>query len=791
MSSRDQLKQLIDNLRNILRNEEGITGMDAMRDICRFIALKYMDHLITDDPLNGIDLLNTDYYEEEVLQYLDKCKFSQFAQLHGSELETTIYEVWKNIYRVHPMTKFIFEEPKKFKSERTLETIIAEIIKYNLDTATTDVLGDIYEYFLSQLSTAKDLGQFFTNRKIIDFALNTLFEDIPIENDPVSIYDPCAGTCGFLTQAYKKIHSMHPNSEINCKGNDIQTDTVILGSVNMLMNTQKLHEIEKRDSLREQDDIKYDYIVTNPPFGLKPNWKELEKRYTNNMALFKKLYPHKTTSSVELFIESLLPKMNAGMCMVVPFGSEMNGKRSTQIAFRKSMMENYHLYKMILLPGGIFEYTNIQTAIMFWKPQAPTDRDSTLEFLEIDPGFKLNKKTLSRLGCLTNYLKPIITINKQELEKHSYSLNPKEYTRIDNVFSSEVVIKTMDELFEFKKGTFTTTEMDNEGNIPFYNCSYNNPIGFNSKSTYDNPNEYLLIIMSGNILNKSGDIGIGKIFKVIGPNAFVGDVTALIPKSGVNINYLYWYLTINKINLLDLAKTVTGLGHIGIADLKNFKIPLPDPRVQAAIVARIEALQNQLNGFKMVIDNLQDEMRYAMHLETRNISNIKKVSELFTFEKKSARKAGEALEEGQFNFYTSSDVVKKINEADYTKLGIIVGTGGNPNVKLDSNFSCSADNIIISNEDQTLMVYSYLWMMCDMDKFQELFTGLGIKHLSIENFKNLEIPIPDTETQKIIIQNQKTIKQNSDNLLDNLNKQIKIVENKQKLSFESFVSINE
>ena len=572
MDTKTNLKALIDQLREILRNEEGITGMDAMRDICRFIMLKYIDHLIVEDPEPGkIDLLNPEYYEEEAVDYLQFCRFQDFSKLSGSELDTAIKNVVHFIYKVHPTTKSIFDDKRlTITKERTLETLIAEINKYNLDTVGTDTLGDVYEYFLSQLTTGKELGQFFTNRKIINFALNQLFADIPPDMTDISIYDPCAGTCGFLTQGYKKLKSEF--NTVTVTGNDIQTDTVILGNVNMLMNTGMLHNIQKRDSLRTQDLNEYDYIITNPPFGLKPKWAELEKQYAKDRTTFEKLFPVKSTSSVELFLESLLPKMKHGMCMVVPYGSEMNGKRATQIAFRKLMLESYHLYKMIIMPPGIFEYTNIQTAIMFWKPKS-SDHNMHLDFMEIDPGFKLNKKTMSKLKNLEDYLKPIISVSKIELEKNQYSLYPKAYLRNETTYTAETVKKKMSELFDVKKGTFNTKDMDDTGDVPFYNCSYNNPIGKHSSSTYESETPYLLLLTGGGSRGNDNTekVGLGKVFLCSGKTAFVNDVLALIPKYDVDIKYLYWYFTINKNKLLEIAKFSTGLGHINMTDLKTSK----------------------------------------------------------------------------------------------------------------------------------------------------------------------------------------------------------------------------
>ena len=76
-----------------------------------------------------------------------------------------------------------------------------------------------------------------------------------------------------------------------------------------------------------------------------------------------------------------------------------------------------------------------------------------------------------------------------------------------------------------------------------------------------------------------------------------------------------------------------------------------------------------------------------------------KIKDICEFQPKSKRQASYGTNEGKYNFYTSSDKIKKCNEADYKDEYLIIGTGGVPNIKIDKNFSCSADNLIISNKN--------------------------------------------------------------------------------------------
>jgi restriction endonuclease S subunit/methylase of polypeptide subunit release factors len=109
------------------------------------------------------------------------------------------------------------------------------------------------------------------------------------------------------------------------------------------------------------------------------------------------------------------------------------------------------------------------------------------------------------------------------------------------------------------------------------------------------------------------------------------------------------------------------------------------------------------------------------------------------FQAKSKRQASFGKENGLYNFYTSSDKIKKCDEADYNDEYIIIGTGGVANIKMDKQFSCSSDNIILSNIN---IKYLYYLLSGNIYLLENGFNGSTIKHLSKKYLEELEIPIP-------------------------------------------------
>ena len=94
---------------------------------------------------------------------------------------------------------------------------------------------------------------------------------------------------------------------------------------------------------------------------------------------------------------------------------------------------------------------------------------------------------------------------------------------------------------------------------------------------------------------------------------------------------------------------------------------------------------------------------------------------------------------GQFNFYTSSNKIKKCDVADYEEECLIIGDGGIANIQLDSNFSCSDHNHIIKCNNN---IYVYYIFCGNIKLLSDGFTGSVLKNLSKEYLKNIKIPVP-------------------------------------------------
>lgn len=128
--------------------------------------------------------------------------------------------------------------------------------------------------------------------------------------------------------------------------------------------------------------------------------------------------------------------------------------------------------------------------------------------------------------------------------------------------------------------------------------------------------------------------------------------------------------------------------------------------------------------------------------------------EIFEFQKKSKRKAGDGKVNGDYSFYTSSPVLSKyISEPDYDKPSLVFGTGGNPSVHLASEkFSTSGDCLVVTpkNLEKVYLKFVFYFFIGNMRVLEKGFKGAGLKHISKAYISKIEIPLPSLSVQKQI-----------------------------------------
>ncbi len=127
------------------------------------------------------------------------------------------------------------------------------------------------------------------------------------------------------------------------------------------------------------------------------------------------------------------------------------------------------------------------------------------------------------------------------------------------------------------------------------------------------------------------------------------------------------------------------------------------------------------------------------------------LSDVCEFGKKSKRLASYGSPNGLYNFYTSSETVKKCDVVDYKEEYIIIGTGGNSCLHIAKNFSCSGDVLLLKTNDVLISNFYYycilqgLWS-CLTKKMTKFST---IKHVTKSMLNDFQVPVPSSHATKI------------------------------------------
>ena len=318
---------------------------------------------------------------------------------------------------------------------------------YEHDIAELDMQGDLYEYMLGKLATAGQNGQFRTPKHIRELMVQLLQ---PTPDD--LIVDPACGTAGFLVSSAEYIRKKYEDSMTDAQwenfdgpgftGFDTDPTMLRISAMNLMLHSIKNPEIDYKDSVSKQNEIKekYTMCLANPPF----------KGTVDAESINDNLKAVTNTKKTELLFLALFLRMlkKGGQCAcIVPDGVLFGSSKAHQ-AIRKELVENHQLRAVISMPSGVFKpYAGVSTAILvFTKTGAGGTEDVWFYDMQAD-GFSLDDKRseieandipdiLQRFHNLDSEKERKRTeqsffVPKQEIADNGYDLSINKYKEIE------------------------------------------------------------------------------------------------------------------------------------------------------------------------------------------------------------------------------------------------------------------------------------------------------------------------------------------------------------------------
>ena len=267
--------------------------------------------------------------------------------------------------------------------------LISNIKVGDEESRSKDVLGRIYEYFLSEFANAegKKGGEFYTPRSVVRLLVGML------EPYKGRVYDPCCGSAGMFVQSIEFINA-HANGNGNGKVSKAKADISIYGqeSNHTTWRLAKMNlalrgiegQIENGDSFHNDrhPDLKADYILANPPFNVS-DWGGERLRDDKRWAYGVPPAGNANYAWVQHFLHHLTPSGIAGFVLA---NGSMSSNQSGEGEIRKSLIEDGLVDCMVALPGQLFYSTQIPACLWFLAKDRTGDaqRDRKGEVLFID-----------------------------------------------------------------------------------------------------------------------------------------------------------------------------------------------------------------------------------------------------------------------------------------------------------------------------------------------------------------------------------------------------------------------
>jgi len=300
---------------------------------------------------------------------------------------------------------------EKLHKNKSLYLLINKFTEFDFHPSKIDnhQMGSIYEELLRKFSemSNEESGDHFTPRDVVKLLVNLVFggdtDDLSGEGKIRSIFDPCCGTGGMLTIGKEWVHeNINPNLRINLYGQELNDVTYAICKSDLLMMNENPDNIHGPTSSISDDRLKenkFDYMITNPPFGV--SWKN-EKKFVENESKdpngrFSVGTPRTSDGSL-LFLQHLIHKMNPKGCRI---GIVFNGSPlfsgdagSGESEIRRWIIENDWLESIVELPDRMFFNTGIHTYIWILTNKKSNARKGNIQLIKASTLGSSMKKNL-------------------------------------------------------------------------------------------------------------------------------------------------------------------------------------------------------------------------------------------------------------------------------------------------------------------------------------------------------------------------------------------------------------
>ena len=377
--------------------------------------------------------LPEDAKEKMLLKATDGLSFFNTSALDLSSLgQKNIRENLSNY--VQHFSKDAREIFEHFKFEEFLgllddANLLYKVVQYftkpEIDLSPKNIsnhdMGLAFEELIRRFAESSNdtAGEHFTPRDIVRLTTGLIFsqDDDALNKEGVirTIYDPTAGTGGFLSSGTEYVHEHNPEAVMRVFGQELNPESYAICKADMLIKGQDVIRIKLGNTL-SNDQLayeKFDYMLSNPPFGV--DWKKIEQEIKDEHeqkgfnGRFGAGLPRVSDGSL-LFLMHLISKMRdvdstgqGSRIGIILNGSPLftGSAGSGESEIRRYILEADLLEAIIALPTDMFYNTGIATYIWVLSNKKETERKGKVHLINAS---NLSSKMRKSLGSKRNYL---------------------------------------------------------------------------------------------------------------------------------------------------------------------------------------------------------------------------------------------------------------------------------------------------------------------------------------------------------------------------------------------------
>lgn len=300
-------------------------------------------------------------------------------------------------------------------------------------------MGYIFEDLIKRFSESYDeqAGAHFTSRDIIYLMTDLLIaedKDTLIEEGVAkTVYDMTMGTSQMLTCMTERLQQLDADADVKVFGQELNPETYAIAKADMLIRGGDSDNMRQGNTLSDDKfkDYKFDYIISNPPFGI--DWKVEKKAVEAEHDLgeagrFSVGLPKISDGQMLFDLNGIAKLKDDGRMAIIHNGSSLftGSAESGESEIRRYMIENDWLDAIVQLSTDVFYNTGITTYIWIISKNKPEHRIGKVQLIDASKMVELRRRNIgNKRNDITDACREVIVKAYGEFRNTSYELNGK------------------------------------------------------------------------------------------------------------------------------------------------------------------------------------------------------------------------------------------------------------------------------------------------------------------------------------------------------------------------------